>query len=74
MSEVDVVSEIAGTVWQIEAAVGQVLEEDDVILIVECMKMEIPVLAPCRGTLKRMSVEAGEVIKEGVLLAILDGP
>ena len=50
MSRIEVKSEVTGTVFQIEKAVGDTVEEGDEILILESMKMEIPVLAPCGGT------------------------
>ena len=72
MSNIKINSEVAGTVWKVEAAVGQTLEPDDVIMIVECMKMEIPVCAPSKGTIVEISVAEGELISEEQLLAIME--
>ena len=72
MAIVDVKTEITGTVWKIEASVGASLGEDDPILILESMKMEIPVLSPKAGTIKEIKVNEGEAIGEGQLVAILD--
>ena len=69
MALVDVKSEITGKVWKIEAAVGEELEEDDPVLILESMKMEIPVLAPDDGTIAEILVGEGDPVKEGQVIA-----
>ena len=63
---------IAGTLWKIEKAVGDVVQLDDVIMIIESMKMEIPVEAPCTGTITEIRVEEGGAIEEGTVLALLE--
>ena len=68
----EVAAEIAGNVWKIEAAVGAEIEEEDVILILESMKMEIPVEAPCAGRLSEVRVQEGDSIEEGAILAVID--
>jgi len=68
----EVEAQIAGNVWKIERAVGDVLEEEDVILILESMKMEIPVEAPCGGTLREIRVAEGDAIEEGAILAVIE--
>ena len=65
-------SEIAGSVWKIIAETGADLAVDDVIVILESMKMEIPVVAPNDGKLKEIHVAEGEMIGEGQLIATLD--
>lgn len=65
-------SEIAGSVWKIIAAEGADLAADDVIVILESMKMEIPVTAPKAGTLSKLHVAEGDMIGEGQLIATLD--
>ncbi len=72
MAEMRVKSEITGKVWQIEATVGQDLAEDDAIIILESMKMEIPVVAPVDGVLKEILVKEGDAIQEGQDVAIMD--
>ena len=57
-------TEVAGTVWKIEAAPGQSLAAEDTILILECMKMEIPVAAPAAGRLVSIRVAEGQVVAE----------
>ncbi len=64
-------SEIAGTVWKIEIAPGATVEEDDVLVILESMKMEIPVLAPGDGTVVAILVAEGDAVAEGQPLVSL---
>ncbi len=68
----EVVTEIAGKVWKIEAQPGAQLSADDVILILESMKMKIPVVAPKAGKLLELRVKEGDTLKEGEAVAILD--
>jgi biotin carboxyl carrier protein len=72
MAVVNVKSEIAGNVWKIQARPGDKVEADGEIMILESMKMEIPVLSPRAGTIKEIRVSEGEAIDEGQLVAILD--
>ena len=72
MAETRVKSEIAGKVWQIEASPGDRLEEEDPIIILESMKMEIPVVAPIEGTLRQILVGEGDSVQEGQDVAIMD--
>jgi len=73
VAELRVKSEITGKVWQIEASVGQKLAEEDPIVILESMKMEIPVVAPVGGVLKQILVAEGDAVREGQDVAIMDG-
>lgn len=72
MASIDINSEITGTIWKIEVKPGDSVAEDDVLIIIESMKMEIPVLAPEAGTVAEILVKEEEAIKEGQLLARLD--
>ena len=65
-------AQIAGNVWKIEKAAGEPVAEEDVILILESMKMEIPVESPCGGTLSEIRVAEGDSIEEGDVLAVID--
>jgi acetyl-CoA carboxylase biotin carboxyl carrier protein len=56
MAEIKVRSEIAGSVWKIEVAVGDEVAEDEPLLILESMKMEIPRLAPRAGVVREILV------------------
>ena len=65
-------SEIAGHVWKLVATPGDQLQADDVILILESMKMEIPILAPTAGVLAEILVAEEDMIGEGQPVARLD--
>jgi biotin carboxyl carrier protein len=67
-----VVAPIAGSLWKIEKAVGDVVAAYDVIMIIESMKMEIPVDAPCGGTIREIRVREGDAIEEGAVLALIE--
>jgi acetyl-CoA carboxylase biotin carboxyl carrier protein len=71
MAELRVRSEIAGAVWKIEVAVGDEVAEDDPLIILEAMKMEIPLLAPRAGIVREILVTEGEAIAEGDIAVIL---
>jgi len=71
MGSLNVVAEVTGTVWKIETQVGDTLAVDDVIMIVESMKMEIPVSATGAGKLTEILVAEGEVVNEGQTVAVL---
>ncbi len=69
---VEVEAQITGNVWRIEKVVGDQVEEDEVLLIIESMKMEIPVEAPCGGRVGQICVAEGQGIQEGDVLVILE--
>jgi biotin carboxyl carrier protein len=71
MAEIRVRSEIAGSVWKIEVSVGDTVAEDDPLVILESMKMEIPLLAPQAGVVREILVAEGEPIAEGDIAVIL---
>lgn len=68
---VEVEAQVTGNVWKIERAVGDIVAEEDVLLIIESMKMEIPVEAPCAGRVEQILVEEGQSIEEGDILVLL---
>ena len=68
----EVEAQIAGNVWSVEKAVGDSLAEEDVILIIESMKMEIPVEAPRAGRLAEIRVSKGDSVEEGAVLALIE--
>ncbi len=72
MAKVDVKTEITGNVWKIVAQVGDTLGEDEPILILESMKMEIPVAAPESGKLVEILVAEGDIVTEGTVVARLE--
>jgi biotin carboxyl carrier protein len=68
---IEVEAQITGSIWKIETSVGSQVEEDDILLIVESMKMEIPVEAPAAGRVAEIRVQEGQAIEEGDVLVIL---
>lgn len=67
-----VVSEVAGTVWKIETRVGDAVAEGQPLLVLESMKMEIPVEAPHAGTVAEIRVNEGDPVEEEMVLVVLD--
>lgn len=72
MTVIEVRTEISGNVWKIEASPGDRLQEDDPIMILESMKMEIPVAAPDDGTIVEILVTEGAAISEDDIVARLE--
>jgi acetyl-CoA carboxylase biotin carboxyl carrier protein len=68
----DVEAHITGTVWKIAVEVGDSVEEGDTVVILESMKMEMPVEAEDPGVVKEIRVEEGESVSEGDTLVVLD--
>jgi acetyl-CoA carboxylase biotin carboxyl carrier protein len=65
-------AEMVANVWKVVATEGQQIEAGDTVVILESMKMEIPVLAEDPGTLAKINVAEGDVIQEGDLIAVID--
>jgi acetyl-CoA carboxylase biotin carboxyl carrier protein len=61
-------ADITGTVWKVEVTLGQQVAEGDTLLIVESMKMEIPVSAPVAGVVKEIFVAEGEMVEDGMVV------
>ena len=70
MAEVE--AHITGTVWKIEVNVGDSVEEGDTVVILESMKMEMPVEAEDEGTVKEILIEEGQSVSEGDPLIVLE--
>jgi len=68
----EVRAELVGNVWKVRTAVGAQVAEEEELLVLESMKMEIPVTAPRAGTVKEVRVKEGEVVKEGQILVVLE--
>ena len=68
----EVRAEMVANVWKIVAAEGAAVADGDTLVILESMKMEIPVLAEGAGTLTRLAVAEGDVIQEGDLIAVIE--
>ena len=72
MANIEVTSEVTGNVWKVQAKVGDLLAEDVVIMILESMKMEIPVEAPIAGKLVELSVAEEDSVEEDQVVAIIE--
>ena len=72
MARIEVKSEIAGKVWKVEAQVGNEVDEDDAIIILESMKMEIPVAAPSRCRVVELRVAEEDAVAEDQIIAIVE--
>jgi acetyl-CoA carboxylase biotin carboxyl carrier protein len=68
----DVEAHITGTVWKVECQVGQSVEEGDTLVILESMKMEMPVEAEDDGKVKEIKCEEGQSVSEGDTLVVLE--
>ncbi len=72
MARHEVESEVTGNVWKILLEVGATVSEGEVIMILESMKMEIPVEAPADGTLAELCVAQEDQVEEDQLLAVVE--
>jgi acetyl-CoA carboxylase biotin carboxyl carrier protein len=68
----DVLAHITGTVWKVEVQPGHKVNEGDVIVILESMKMEMPVESPVSGTVTEIKVKEGEAVDEGRVVAVVE--
>ena len=68
----EVRAEMVANVWKIVVAEGDTVEEGDTLVILESMKMEIPVLAEDSGVVAQLKVAEGDVIQEGDLIAVIE--
>lgn len=71
MATVEVKSDITGMVWKILVTEGTKVSEDDTLMILESMKMEIPVVAPVDGVVKEIRVREGDQTAEGEIVVLL---
>jgi acetyl-CoA carboxylase biotin carboxyl carrier protein len=65
-------AEMVANVWKVVAKAGDAVEEGDTLVILESMKMEIPVIAEADGVVKQIAVNEGDVVQEGDLIAVVD--
>lgn len=70
---IEVEAQVTGNVWKIETTVGAQVEEEDILLVIESMKMEIPVEAPASGRVAEIRVQQGQPVEEGDVLVVLVG-
>jgi acetyl-CoA carboxylase biotin carboxyl carrier protein len=68
----DITASITGNVWKILVKVGDEVEEDDEVAILESMKMEIPIESPDDGTITAIRVAEGDAVNEGVVLMVVE--
>ena len=65
-------AELVAKVWKIVKSAGDEVAEGDVLVILESMKMEIPVIAESDGTVAEIAVNEGDVVQEGDLIAVIE--
>ena len=72
VAEIEVPSDISGRVYRIEVAVGAAVTAGDTLMILESMKMEVPVIAPAAGRVRSIAVAEGSTVREDDVLVVLD--
>ena len=72
MARFTVQSDVTGTVWKIEVSVGDAVQAEQSLVILESMKMEIPASAPQAGTVLKVLVAEGEAVAEGQDLVVIE--
>ncbi len=72
MARREVRSEITGSLWKIVKQPGEAVTEDDTLMILESMKMEIPIMAEAVGTLAEILVGEGDPVAEGQVVAVIE--
>jgi biotin carboxyl carrier protein len=68
----EVRAEMVANVWKVVASQGDTVADGDTLVILESMKMEIPVVAESAGTLSELRVSEGQVVQEGDVIAVID--
>ncbi|MCW0973493.1 urea carboxylase [Pantoea sp. JV6] len=69
--EQGVESPVSGNLWQVQATAGSRVREGDILVVLESMKMEIPLLAPCDGIVQQVSVQPGSAVRAGQRVAVI---
>jgi biotin carboxyl carrier protein len=72
MARIEIKSEITGTVWQVKSRPGDKLEAGDTLIVIESMKMEIPVITEDPGVVKEILVKEKDAVAEGQVVAIIE--
>jgi biotin carboxyl carrier protein len=72
MPKLEAKSEVSGFIWKVEKAPGQRVAKGDTLVVIESMKMEIPVVAEVDGTVVSIPVEEGGAVNEGNIIAVLE--
>ena len=73
MARIEIKSEITGTVWKITSKPGDKVESGDTLVVIESMKMEIPVITEDAGTITEILVGEKDAVAEGQVVAVIDG-
>ena len=73
MARIEIKSEITGTVWQLKSKPGDKVTAGDTLIIIESMKMEIPVITEDDGVVKEILVQPKDPVAEGQVVAVLEG-
>ena len=71
MDEIQLETPVQGTVWKVVAKVGQTVETGETVLIIESMKMEIPIESPRSGIVRELLVTEGEQVKQDSVVAVI---
>jgi len=66
-----ILADVTGTVWKVEVALNQSVAAGDTLMIVESMKMEIPISAPEAGVVREIFFAEGELVEDGQVVAVL---
>ncbi len=69
---IEIEAHITGTVWKVEVAVGDTVDEGDAVVILESMKMEMPVEAEDAGVVREIRCSEGQSVSEGDVIVVLD--
>lgn len=72
VAKIEVVSEVTGSVWKIECELGDSIDEGDVVMILESMKMEIPIESPVSGIVHKLLVAPGDSVEEDQVLCVIE--
>ena len=67
----DVLAPMSGNIWKIVVKEGDQIKEDDELMIMEVMKMEVPVTSPCAGVVKALKVKEEDAVEAEVVLAVI---
>lgn len=73
MARIEIKSEITGTVWQVKSRPGDQVEAGDALVVIESMKMEIPVITEDAGKVLEIRVKEKDPVAEGQVVAVIDG-
>jgi len=68
----EIEAHITGTVWKIEVEVGEEVEEEDTLVILESMKMEMPIEAPFDGKVTAIKIAEGDAVEEGQIVVVME--